>query len=263
MNWELETEEMTEKEENKENSAAVKKRRRAIIISVAVVIAAAVVIISAVTALRGRDSMQIAEPVYTCINGMKISWPGGVNLTRQDDITSLDDGSEKRQLSTFPLIKEDGTIVLQRTYSWNKTSDNVVNRVDYFSELKKTDTGVRMERRGKAVDNANGFLYDNKDTYIFLEPAALYIGNDMTNRIEIEPMTIVQVRYKDYIQIFGPDTEPVWLEDIDTDEVTAVFESAKRVNMAIDQLYMKNGSWRLLSMPLDALKEMGTGGDDK
>ena len=101
----------------------------------------------------------------------------------------------------------------------------------------------------------DGFIFDNEDTYIFLEAAELSYGE---TRIAIEPLTIVQVSYMEYLQIFGPGVEPRF-EEFESDEVTAVFENGKRVNLATDRFYDKNGVCRLLFMPLEALPEMETG----
>ena len=66
-------------------------------------------------------------------------------------------------------------------------------------------------------------------------------------------MTVVQVVYRDYIQIYGPGLENE-TEDLNSDAVTAVFENEKRVNLATDRYYAVNGSWRLLFLPLDVLQ---------
>ncbi len=227
------------------------------IISAAVVFAAMAVIISAVMALRGRDSLDLEEAVYIYINGDKVDWPEGVRLIHRDDVTMLEDNENRQNLERYPLIRaEDGTIILQRSCSWNRTDDDKMYRMDYFGTVSRDESGILLSRRGKESRDISGFLYDNGDTYIFLEPATLSWGE---KAVDIKAMTIVQVVYMDNIQIYGPNMEP-YFERLEVDEVTAEFSSGKRLNLATDRYYQPNGSWRLLFLPLEALKELGTGG---
>lgn len=212
-------------------------------------------------ALRERDSLELDGPVSTCVNGGMVTWEQGVRLVRRDDETLLKADGDSQRLEGYPLIKADGSIVLQRTCSWNRTADNGIYRVDYFTQLAKENGKVLMSRRGKSAEASDGFLYDNRDTYIFLEPATLYIGGENGEKYDLSPMTVVQVSSNlYYFQIYGPDREPVFAENPGTDEIVAVFESKKRINLAIDHYYMENGAWRLLFITLDALKGMETGG---
>lgn len=253
-----ENEKNTEETENRK----AKRGKRAFIISAAVIVAAAVVIISSVLALRGRDSMEINGAVYTYVHGKKVGWPEGVKLSHRDNVTYLDGGNGEQHLEEFPLIsEEDGKIIIQKSCSWNRVSDNAIYRVDYFTEIGKDEEGVFMNRRGKEARDMSGFLYDNRDTYIFLEPAVLYIGGEGGEIRKLEPLTAVRVTYMDDIQIFDPYGGEYYKE-LEVEDVVAVFENNKRVNLAIDHYYLQNGSWRLLFLGLDGLQEMKTGGAD-
>lgn len=231
--------------------------KRSILISIAVAAAAVIVILCAIAALRGRDRLILEEPVYTVINGMKMEWPEGAYLVRNDGITMMKNGKARQNFQRYPLItEEDGTIVLQKSCSYNRTSDEMIYRLDYFSTVSKDEKGIVISRGGKETRDISGFIYDNEDTYVFLENAVLSWEGES---VFIEPLTIVQVSYMNYLQIFGPGLTPrfEWLE---TDTVTAEFESGKRLNLATDRYYMQNSSWRLLFLPLEALPEMKTGG---
>lgn len=239
----------------------MRQNKKTLTISAAIIAAAAVVMLCAYFALRERDSLKLDGTVNTCVNGEMVTWEQGVRLTRQGDETFLKADDTSQKMESFPLIKEDGSIVLQRTCSWNRTADNGIYRADYFTQLTEEDGKIVMSRRGKRAEVSDGFLYDNRDTYIFLEPATLYIGGEDGEKYDITPMTVVQVSSNlYYFQIFGPDREPVFAADPGTDEIVAVFDSKKRINLAIDHYYMENGAWRLLFITLDALKGMETGG---
>ena len=197
--------------------------------------------------------MKIDEPVYTSVNGARMEWNDGVTLVHKDDATTLKGSGAEGNWETYPLISQDDTAVkLQKTCSWNRTSDEAIYRLDYFTVVAKDGQGIVLKRRGKENRDISGFIYDNNNTYMFLEPVTLSWGE---KSLELEPMTIVQVSYRTDIHIFGPGVEPVF-EDISTDEVTAQFSDGKQVNLATDRLYMVNGSWRLLFLPLELLPEM-------
>ncbi|MCI9142827.1 MAG: hypothetical protein HFH87_09425 [Lachnospiraceae bacterium] len=241
---------------NKKRIPGTRPGLRPILISAAVAAAAAIVIICAIAALLGRDRMAVEEPVYTVINGEKMEWPEGATLIRRKGETFLKSGRYEQDFQRYPLITEqDGKIILQKSCSLNRTSENMITRLDYFTVVSRDGEGVLVSRRDRQTRDVDGFIFDNEDTYIFLENAILSWGEE---RIPIEPLTIVQVSYMEYLQIFGPGITPRF-EWLATDTVTAEFENGKRLNLATDRFYDKNSSCRLLFLPLEALPEMKTG----
>ena len=232
---------------------------RSILISAAVAAAAAIVIICAIAALLGRDRMTVEESVYTVINGEKMEWSDGVTLIRRKGKTLLKSGEYEQDFQRYPLIAEqDGKIILQKSCSLNRTSENTITRLDYFTIVSREEEGILVRRGDRETRDVDGFIFDNEDTYVFLEDAILSWGEEC---IQIEPLTIVQVSYMEYLQIFGPGITPRF-EWLASDTVTAEFENGKRLNLATDRFYDKNSSCRLLFLPLEALPEMKTGETD-
>lgn len=215
------------------------------------------VIVSAVVALWGRDTYKLEETAYLCINGNRLDLEGNVRLYHKDDKTTLSAFGKKYEMESFPLVLNDSSsVLLQNSCSLTRTSDDSIFRVDYFSEIGRDEDGLFIGRRGKKSHDISGFLYDNGDTYVFLEPVTLSY-NDKT--VELEPMTVVQATYLGAIQIYGPGREPE-AEYLNTEAVTAEFAGGKRVNLATDRYYMVNGSWRLLFLPLEVLQGIGQEG---
>ena len=229
--------------------SAKRKNRKPWLISLAAVL----VIVSAVAALRGRDTLTIKEPAYLCINGTRTELEAGATLYHKGDSTTIRFAGKKFDLETAPVITADeSSIFMQRSCSLNRVDDDCIYRLDYFTQISRDEEGILIKRRNKESRDISGFLYDNSDTYVFLEPVTLSYNEEV---IELEPMTIVQVSYMDRIQIFGPGVEPVF-ETVTSEAVTAEFSNKKRVNRATDRCYAVNGAWRLLFMPLEALPEM-------
>ncbi len=229
--------------------------KKRLIISAAAVTATIAVIISALTALRERDSIRIGEPVYSYMKGLKMEWTDGVKLVREDGTTYMRTGGKKQELQDCPLLTEDGCIILQKSCSFNKTEGDFY-RVDYFTKIGQDIEGVYFTRRNQLTRNVSGFLYDNDDTYIFLEKARLHLDGERT--IEIAPLSVVQVEYMFSIQIFGPGVETVYEMQM-MPEMYAEFEGGQKVDLATDCYYDKTGKWRLLYLPLDALGEIRKG----
>lgn len=234
---------------HKENETAQKKR--SVLIPAIAAAACAVVVFCAVAALKGRDSMELAEPFYTSVNGMRMEWESG-RLVRDDGVTYIRQGRQRQSFEEYPLIKADESeIILQRSCSLYRTTDDMFYRVDYFTRAERGENGVILRRRGKELEVAEGFLYDNEDTYLFLENAELSYGEES---LAIGPMTVVQVSYMGHIQIFGPGLTPQFSYLTNEEPVTAQFEGGKKVNLTTDRFYMQNGTWRLLFFPLDKLQ---------
>jgi len=246
----------TETVRRQSGKRARKKSRRPHLswkLSIAAVLAAAVVIVSAVTALRGRDRLAVEESVYTCMGGQTFTWPDGVELLHGDGRTVLRCDDRKEQIDNYPLVAEDGSLIIQRDMSLTRTDNSHFYRVDYFTRVCPGENGAILKKGGREVTVSSGFLYDNEDTYIFLEPATLTF-DDRT--VELGAFTVVQVRYRQAIQIYGPGAETVFVY-LDGEEVRAVFENGKKVDLATDTFFEKNGEWRLLFMPLEALMPVG------
>lgn len=235
-----------------------KNKRKMLLISAAIAVAAVIVIISAMIALRSRDTLELTEPMYTFVNGMRIDLPAGIKLVRHDNITYVKNGDTEQRLDRFPLINaEDGSIILQRSCSLSPLVQDVMYRLDYFTKVGKDERGIVISYKKKERWDVSGFIYDNSDTYIFLEPVTLSWGE---TTMELQPMTIVQAGYMEYIHIFGPDIEEAVFEGVDTDRIEVLFRDGKRLNVAADRLYMENGAWQLIFMPMEGLLEWKTGG---
>lgn len=231
--------------------------RRAVLISMTAAAAAVTVICCAAAALRHQDSLKPGKASYFYVNGMRTEWSADMKLMRKDGVTVMDEGRKKYEFQEFPLVLADeDTIILQKSCCYNRIADERIFRLDYFTAVSRDEEGIRISRRDKENRGGGGFIYDNNDTYIFLEPVTLSWEGDSR---QIEPMTIIQVSYMDYLELYGPGIEP-FAEQVSTDEVVAEFEDGRKVNLSTDRYYMQNGVWRLLFLPLEGLSEMETGG---
>lgn len=237
---------------NQDNTLFSKKNIRNILMSLIVVLSAVLVILLAYIALGKRDTLIINDPVYVVINGTQVYYQGGVELKHNDEGTTLYNNGHKANIEDKVLMDEEkGYIILQKSGTVNRTDTDSITRADYYTCVAKDEEGnVCLKRRNKMTTDVSGVVYDNKDTYIFLEKATLKYGEKV---VEIEPMTVVEVSYLSYIQIYSLGNEPEF-EYLENETVMATFANGKRVNLATDRFYQKDGTWRLMHLPLDVLK---------
>lgn len=229
-----------------------KRQHKAVLVSAIAVVAGLAVVIGALVALRGRDSCQLEGAVSVSINGMVFRWPEGALLLHGDSGTRLRDAEGEHDLDSYPLILEDsGEVLLQRSMIWTQTGQDRIQRLDYFGRVRREGDQTILSRGQAQVEGADGFLYDGEDTYIFLEPVELVWNGERS--MELEPLTVVQVGYRQYIHIYGPGMEPVF-EDLTQEEVSARFAGGNRANLATDLYFMPNGAWRLLFMSMELLE---------
>lgn len=240
-----------------ENGSRKRLSKKSIKISIAVIAAAAVILISAAAALRERDTVRIEESVYTYINGMKISWPEGAVLTKRDGRVYMKGKTGRQAVEEYPLLWEEAPeILLQKSCSWNSTVNDDIYRADYYTKITKAEDGIHVSRRKNEVLNPGGFLYDNSNTYVFLEKVDLKWGE---KEVRIEPGTVVQVSYGQYIQIYRQGMEVIY-DTEGTEEVIALTDTGRTINLSTDTYYMETGAWRLLFTPLDIFEDLQSGG---
>lgn len=239
-------------QENNTNEIFSKKNLRSILMSLIVVLSAVLVILLAYVALGKRDTLIIKDPVYIVVNGTKIYYENGVELKHNDEGTILNYDGHKANVEDKVLMDEEkGYIILQRSGTVNRTDTDGIYRADYYTCVAKDENGdVCLKRRNKKSTDVSGVVYDNKDTYIFLEEATLKYAD---KTVEIKPMTVVEVSYLSHIQIYSLGNEPEF-EYLESEIVMATFADGKRVNLATDRFYQKDGTWRLMHLPLDVLK---------
>lgn len=225
----------------------------ACIVTVLLVTAVACVVATVLT----TETLTIDEPCYISMTGSMMEWDS-VFLAHEGDRTRarVNDDKKWQDLDRFPVVIPDKrTIALQRSMIWNERSSDRIHRIDYFGKILNEASGITLMRGKGYATGADGFLYDGEDTYIFLEDVTLSINGES---LDIPKCTVVQVSYGNSINIYGTDIEPYY-DYLGEEDVMAVFESGERLNLSTDKLFMAQGVWRLLFMPMDQLQPIEKG----
>ncbi len=243
------------RKKSRRRSRKMKRLLRAFAAALIVLMVGAVIIGGALYVLREKDSMRLTENVYMGSHGAQVVWNAGSQLIRQEDKTLIKAKGETREFEHYPLIGlTSGDIYLQKSMLWTQIAEDKVMRMDYFGKISQTEGGITLSRGTNQVTGVDGFLFDCADTYIFLQEAELTWNGD--RQMTVSPMTVVITDYMGQIEIYGPDTEPIF-SVLTEEDVEASFGNGKKINLATDQFFMQNGTWRLLFMALDRLNPIG------
>jgi hypothetical protein len=122
-------------------------------------------------------------------------------------------------------------------------------RVEYFSTVTETDAGEYTVRAGKEETMMDsGFLFDGRDTYIFLEPADIVWGDGANEQIHIEAMSYMVVIYNVRIEVYPRDAEEGMLLDTDMARVMAHMDGYS-IDLSKDILYWNGQEMLLFTNP--------------
>lgn len=217
-----------------------------LIATVAVIVAAPVLIV------RIQSTHKVNETVYAPMLGQIFTWDGGTFRCEEDDWTWFQpSGGEQIDATGIPFYyQSSGDLFWSNTGLWYSAEDESSGKLERFSEVQRsgsTSSVIRTARGGSY--EKGGFLYDNKDSYVFLETVTLeYNGQTVT----LPPLSYVEVQGGSWIDVYSYGDEPV--SEALTTDAEATFRSGVRVDMAGDQMFYQNGMLRLLYRSLEAVQ---------
>lgn len=228
--------------------------RRDWIVFFALLGAVAAVILFSSVSLRVQNTYREKQALYTVELGFKIpSESPGTFRVDEEGNTFLETGEETEKDVTGEVFYYEGEDKLfwPMTGIWYDSGSSMSGKIEHFATVEASDGGCRVElKNGKSL-LLKGVLYDNKDTYVFLEKVVLaYNGK----RISLPALSSVKWSSGGTLEIY-PYGEEGLLEYLETDAF-AEFENGAKVNLVMDTLYYFNGSMRLMFVSLDAFRPL-------
>lgn len=226
--------------ENQEKQK-LKSRIKPSLIVLAAAVAAAVVVVCARLALNKKESMPVPAGAYYFAGGDRIELPANTALKRTEGVTIVVSGKEEENLKGYMIFQDPDTMLLQDDTLYFDRKQDVLKSVNCFTTLHLEAGEYRLSGKTNAVLNS-GFLYDNKDLYVMLEPSVLVYGNEKT---EVPPFSVVSVTYTKDVQVVMPGGEAKFIQAPGQD-VSLVFEDGGYLRPVTDTYYQVNGVWRIL-----------------
>ena len=166
---------------------------------------------------------------YRYIMGMKVEYSPDMKLVHTEEGTMIDDEDSSYSDGTPLVNSNESQLILPVSMGLMRPfHEESLRRVNYFSTLNKMGDVVEINQNGVITNVEEGFLYDGKGTYIFLEDMTLTIGS---GTYYADAMTYARVFYRDAIEIYNMVTEEYEYIDITNAETIALSADGYSINL--------------------------------
>lgn len=159
------------------------------------VVAALIVAASAVAVyIINKDSLTLKEPVAVVLMGEQQAYTGKTIL-HYDDKTgevTLKNKNRSLLLSGAPVYcRESESLVLSRKMAYSNYRTGLFGRVNHFAKIS-LENGMTSVYTGKKSGRQlkDGYLFDGKNTYLFLEPVTVTWGEESLSLRSLSVMTV-------------------------------------------------------------------------
>lgn len=178
-----------------------------LLLALGVMLAVAVVLVT----VDFGSSYQLQDDTYQYYGGNTANIESGAKLKRTGKGQTLlvQDGYSAE--TTLPVyLKDSPGIVLTTDMLYFAPRRGSYERVVYFSEVECAANGtITVSRDGKTSNPQQGFLYDGKDFYLFLEPVSVSF-NGYT--MDLPALSYAEAVYGGYMMIFNYETKEFFIE---------------------------------------------------
>ncbi len=166
---------------------------------------------------------------YSYVMGVKVEYSPNMKLVHTDDGTLIDDNGQMISDGTPLANYLDASLILPNSMGLMRPfHEDSLKRVNYFATLKKSGDMIEITQNDFTTEVGEGFLYDGKGTYIFLEDMTLTIG---TGKYQANALTYARVFYRDTIEIYDITTDDYQYIDITNADTTALSANGYSINL--------------------------------
>lgn len=166
---------------------------------------------------------------YRYIMGMKVEYSPNMKLVHTEEGTMIDDLDSSYSDGTPLVNPNESQLILPVSMGLMRPfHEDSLKRVNYFATLNKIGDITEINQNGVITNVEEGFLYDGKGTYIFLEDMTISIGS---STYYAHAMTYARVFYRDAIEIYNMTTDEYQYIDISNAETTALSAEGYSINL--------------------------------
>ena len=225
-------------------------------ITLGVVTAVLIALAATAVYIANKDSITLREPVLVSMMGDKQEYHGTTRLVYQeeDGEVRLENGDRTLLLSGVPVYgKESGSAVLTRKMTYSNYETGLIRRVNHFARVSCADGVASIQTGGKKAHQLNGgYLFDGKNTYLFLEPMTVTWGKES---LELAPLSFISVFNGQGFYYFSKeDQKASYVSDGENVVMAAAEKGGWTLNMSNDITELDNGKSFLLSPSPDAFE---------
>ena len=196
------------------------------------------------------EKMTPKEETYRFVAGVKIEYTEDMELVRDDGNTIVKDTGEVK-VDGAPIISSiSHKIILPTSMGYMRPfNENQLKRVNYFATVTKNGSMIEINNNGFILNTQEGFLYDGKGTYIFLEDVVVTIGTATYN---ISALSYVKEVYGQCVEIYDMTVD--MYKYITLTETDAIVTSPKGYSVNVGTGVMTIGdTQRILFSDIEAM----------
>jgi hypothetical protein len=196
--------------------------------------------------MQQMKTLELAEETYHCDVGVRFEHGAGARIRLTDEGAVLADGNKTYPLGSNPVFfaREKRAVIPTAVLAVSR--DGRQGRLECFSEADFSGETPVLRDGNKTFELLGGFLFDGRDTYLFLEEGTLAVGD---KRHRLTPGSYAVVIHNARIDFYPRGASAGVSADINGKEVTAVLDGGYSVDLGKDILRHDNTELLLFTDP--------------
>lgn len=210
------------------------------IVKVALIIALIIIVMIAIILIKKTDTVMIQDGhFYQYYFGVRNEYIGKIYLNREEGISKITIENKDVTLDSTPLYysEEPNKLILPKDMMMVTLDETIkLSKITHFSIISQDkNLMTTVEKRDKKTNINNGFIYDGKDLYFFLESETLKING---KEYKISPLSYVKVKYQEFIEIYNYDeNQNIVIQDQEAVNKDVILESRYyTLNLSTDSI---------------------------
>lgn len=200
-----------------------------------------------------RNRHRVEDRIYTVSMGYRQEFDGGKLEADKEGNTTFSSGDYSVLADGQPYYYEnEDRMLLSTPYIWYPVEETYARAVERYSTLTLSSGAVTAKLPNGTETKITGFLYDNRDTYVFLEP--VYVTCD-EETVRIPALSFVRT-YNGSVDIYPYGAEEGYFLTYE-EELIASFDNGAGVQLAADTMYYSNGISRLIQDSVEQMIMLG------
>lgn len=200
--------------------------------------------------MKIRNTHRPDDRLYSILAGEKYYWEDvKFEIDENNQAIISDSSGNQMNVSGQPFYYEERDAMFWPFYGvWCPVEEMTCSKIDRFSEITyDPGKGCGIQMPDGSERHLDGFLYDNQDTYVFLEDATITYNGQTRG---LAPLSYVRVHGNGCMDLYYYGQEEGELITLDSDPEVK-FSNGSRIDLEGDIMYYPNGIWRLLFVALE------------
>ncbi len=194
----------------------------------------------------GLTSFRPKAGTFQYVAGLKVDYREEAVYRNKEGKVEVSDRESSGQTTGAPILYEgEKKITLSNNMLLMVPKNGSgLKRVNCFTTITEQDGLSTLVKDDKKAQVYGGFLYDGKDTYIFLEKTTLKIG---PKTVELDPLSYASVNYQQHVEYHNSADNKYEMIALANADVLAAAESGYTIDLGKDTIEMGQGEAILYS----------------